>query len=198
MTKYERFLLLLGPTVMSFFYAISSPVVHIYFCQLISPRVLAIADMISLLITAIVNSTIPLENMKKLYRKNFNVIVVIDIILYALISYEGLEYPEVRFIGFAILTAITTTLWGMIIRNAINRLLNGDDLTDWQAIRESAELWAAFIGALILVIIETLPIDLCIFLQCFGNTFLGIVDMYVYRLIARKAFKEDDINGMDR
>ena len=47
MNRKQKVLLIIGPMTMSFIYAMTHPVVQIYFMRLVSSDILAIADMVS-------------------------------------------------------------------------------------------------------------------------------------------------------
>lgn len=84
MTDREKFLVLIGPVVVSIVFAATSPTIHIYFMQLISSKVLAIANMLEMSCAALVNFSVPMGKMKALYRKYFAVIVLIDVICFCI------------------------------------------------------------------------------------------------------------------
>jgi len=182
MTKQEKFWYLIGPVMFSFVYAATFPIVNIYFVSIISPRVLAAANLLGTILSAFVNWSIPKANMKEWYRKHFLYIVIIDMICFWCISFCGLEYPEVRFLGFAVLNAVSTCLWVMVMRNVANRIIvDGDERTDFDALNECSTLIACFCGAVLALIFVDIPVECCIVLQCLSNMFMGITDLYAFR-----------------
>ena len=54
--------------LVSFMYALTSPVIHIYFIKQIGPNILAVTNMLSVGLAAVVNSTVPNNKIKELYR----------------------------------------------------------------------------------------------------------------------------------
>lgn len=183
MTDRTKWLLLFGPTLTSFVYAATSPTVHIYFISLISPQILALSNLINVGLGAIINTTI--VSLREMYRKYFLQIILIDVICFWCISIAGIEYPVVRFIGLAILFAISTTLWAMIMKDAINGILSGPKLTKWQALLESYDLYGAFLGGIIAVFAVDLDVEMCIMAQCTANALMGAADFVAYRRIGR-------------
>ena len=181
---------LVGPVVLSVIYAATSPIINIYFMQLISSKVLAIANMLGMICATLVNFSVPIGKMKELYRKNFTFIVLIDIICYCIISFTGLEYPEIRFIGFALLNAVSTTLWWTIMNNAINRRIKSDELTDWQAFEKSLELVGSIVGCIIAIFFTDIPIEYCIGAQCIANIFMGITDLKAFQMLSKKTYMQ--------
>ena len=87
------------------------------------------------------------------------------------------------------MNAVTSTLWGAVIQDRINNVLHGSELTDWSALLSSYRLYAALIGSALLFIIVSMPIEIAIGLQCFGNTAMGLLDIKAYKLL-----KEDQNN----
>ena len=186
MTRREKFWYLIGPVIMSFTYAATFPIISVYFYSLVSPRVLAISNIIGTGLSAVVNWTIPMDNMKELYRKNFIWIVLLDVTVFCIVSFTGYEYPEVRFIGFSILNAVSTCLWVMVMRNLANRIIeDGDDRTDFDALNRCTELWACFFGAIFAVTFTEIPVEYCIAAQCFANLTMGATDLYTFKILKR-------------
>ena len=129
------------------------------------------------------------EKIMNIYRRHFNIIVVVDMVLFAVISGLSTEMIVVRFLGFSVLNAVTSTLWGAVIQDRINNVLHGSELTDWSALLSAYKLYAALIGSALLFIIVSMPIEVAIGLQCFGNTAMGLLDIKAYKLL-----KEDQNN----
>lgn len=134
MDKITKISIIIGPVMTAIVFAATSPTIHLYFMQLVSIEVLSIADTLQIALAAIVNSTIPNDKAKELYRRHFYDIVVVDVVCYSAISYGSLLDPTIRFIGLAIVNSVSTVLWCTILKNAINRVLQGDKLTDWNSL----------------------------------------------------------------
>lgn len=174
--------------LVSFMYALTSPVIHIYFIKQIGPDILAITNMLSVGLAAVVNSTVPNDKIKELYRRNFITIVVVDVLCFCAFSILGMEYAAIRFIGFAVLDAVSTNLWVVIIKNSINRCISGDKLTDWDALSKSCALYAGFVGGIIAFLCSDMftdYIELCILGQCICNLTMGITDIKAFKRLER-------------
>lgn len=186
LTKRQSFWLIIGPTVMMFAYALTSPVVHIYFMKLVDPQVLAVANMLSVGLAAIVNATVTKDKFLSWYRKHFFWIVSLDIISYVVICYTGTEYDAtIRFIGLAITDAVSTTLWAVVMRSAVNDVLDGDRLTKWSSLSDGYKLAASFLGGAILFFLVDMPIETALLIQCAANLFCGITDTHAYNRLAK-------------
>ena len=189
MRSLTKNMLLVGPIVSSFIIALVTPVIQVYFMKLVSTQILTVSNMLALGLGAVTNSSIRREKIMAIYRSHFNIIVVVDMILFAVISGLSTEMIVVRFLGFSILNAVTSTLWGVVIQDRINNVLHGSELTDWSALLSAYRLYAALIGSALLFIIVSIPIEVAIALQCFGNTAMGLLDIKAYKLL-----KEDQNN----
>ena len=183
MSFRTKFYLLFGVVIMDLVYAATSPIIQIHFVTLVGPSILAMANILSTGLAAVVNATIPVKRIKDWYRKHFLAIIVIDTICFALISFECMAIPEVRFIGFAILNAVSSTLWMMIMKDSINHAINGDELTSWDSMQRSINLGAALVGSIIAVIFTTMPVEACILAQCIASAVMGASDWQAYKIL---------------
>lgn len=69
LTQRQNFWLIIGPAVMMFAFALTSPIVQIYFIKLVDPQVLAIANMLGIGLAAAVNATVTKDKFLNWYRK---------------------------------------------------------------------------------------------------------------------------------
>ena len=189
MRSLTKNMLLVGPVILAFIVALVTPVIQVYFMKLVSTQILTVSNMLALGLGAVTNSSIRREKIMAIYRSHFNIIVVVNMILFAVISGLSTEMIVVRFLGFSILNAVTSTLWGVVIQDRINNVLHGSELTDWNALLSAYSLYAALIGSALLFIIVSMPIEVAIALQCFGNIAMGLLDIKAYKLL-----KEDQNN----
>ena len=175
MTKRQNFWLIVGPAVMMFTFALTSPVVQIYFTKLINPQVLAIANMLGVGLAAAVNATVTKDKFLNWYRKHFLWIVSIDVTSYLIVCVIGMEYAAFRYIGLAVMDAISTTLWAVVMRGAVNDMLDGDELTKWSSFSDGFKLAASFLGGMLLFFVVDMPIETALALQCAANFFGSII-----------------------
>ena len=185
MNSKQKNWLLVGPVIFSFMMAMTTPVVHIYFMKLIDASVLAIANMISVGIAAMTNTSVTRKGFLEWYDKHFTLIVATDVLLFVVISFAGMEWATMRFIGMAIINAISTTLWICIMQNAINNTIKGQDLTIWQSLAKSYEMYASLVGGLAILLIGDIHIELAIGIQCLANLFMGLTDLRARKLLMR-------------
>ena len=185
MDKITKISIIIGPVMTAIVFAATSPTIHLYFMQLVSIEVLSIADTLQIALAAIVNSTIPNDKAKELYRRHFYDIVVVDVVCYSAISYGSLLDTTIRFIGLAIVNSVSTVLWCTILKNAINRVLQGDKLTDWNSFSASLTLYGALLGGAIAILNTNMDVQYCLFAQCFISAFMGATDSYAFKRLKR-------------
>ena len=185
MNNRQKNWLLVGPVIFSFAMAMTVPVIHIYFIRLISQNVLAISNMLAVSLAAIVNTSITKEKFLRWYDEHFTFIVVTDILLFVIVSCAGMEMAAMRYIGMAVINAISTTLWVCVMQNTINNSINGEELTIWQSLSKSYELYASLAGGLVILLIGDMHIELAIAIQCLANLFMGLTDLRARKLLLK-------------
>ena len=183
MNSKQRRWLLVGPVVFSFAMAVTTPVVHVYFMRLIDASVLAVANMLAVGIAAMTNTTVTKDKFLEWYDKHFTFIIVTDILLFVVVSYAGMEMAAMRFIGMAVINAISTTLWVCVMQNAINNTIEGQNLTIWQSLAKSYELYASLAGGLAILLIGDIHIEVAIAIQCVANLVMGLTDLKARKLL---------------
>ena len=186
MNKKQKRWLLVGPVIFSFAMAVTTPVVHVYFIRLIDASILAVANMLAVGIAAITNTTITKEKFLRWYDEHFTFIVVTDILLFVIVSCAGMEMAAMRFIGMAVINAISTTLWVCVMQNAINNTIEGQNLTIWQSLAKSYELYASLAGGLAILLIGDMHIELAIAIQCTANLLMGLTDLRAKKLLTKE------------
>ena len=184
--------LLVGPVIFSFAMAMTTPVVHVYFMRLIDASVLAVANMLAVGIAAITNTTITKEKFLEWYDKHFTFIVATDVMFFIIVSCAGMEMAAMRYIGMVVINAISTTLWVCVMQNAINNTIRGQDLTIWQSLARSYEMYGSLAGGLAILLIGDMHIELAIAIQCIANLFMGLTDLKARKLL----LKGDEKGGM--
>lgn len=183
MNSKQKNWLLIGPVIFSFAMAMTTPVVHIYFMRLIDASVLAIANMLAVGIAAMTNTSVTRKGFLEWYDKHFTLIVVTDVLLFTVISFAGMEWATIRFIGMAVINAISTTLWVCVMQNAINNTIEGKDLTIWQSLANSCEMYASLAGGLVILLIGIMDIEVAIAIQCVANLVMGLTDLKARKLL---------------
>ena len=186
MNSKQKGWLLVGPVIFSFAMAMTTPIIQVYFIRLVNPNVLAVSNMLAVGIAAITNTTITKERFLRWYDKHFTLIIVTDILLFVVVSCAGMELAAVRYIGMAVINAISTTLWVCVMQNAINNSINGEELTIWQSLSKSYELYASLAGGLVILLIGDMDIEVAIAIQCVANLVMGLTDLRAKKLLIKR------------
>ena len=192
MNSKQRRWLLIGPVIFSFAMAMTTPVIRVYFIRFVNSDILAISDMLAVGIAAITNTTITKEKFLEWYDKHFTFIVATDVMFFIIVSCAGMEMAAMRYIGMAVINAISTTLWVCVMQNAINNTIRGQDLTIWQSLARSYEMYGSLAGGLAILLIGDMHIELAIAIQCLANLFMGLTDLKAMKLL----LKGDEKGGL--
>ena len=183
MNSKQKGWLLVGPVICSFAMAMTTPVIRVYFIRFVNSDILAISDMLAVGIAAITNTTITKEKFLEWYDKHFTFIVATDVMFFIIVSCAGMEMAAMRYIGMAVINAISTTLWVCVMQNAINNTIRGQDLTIWQSLARSYEMYGSLAGGLAILLIGDMHIELAIAIQCIANLFMGLTDLKAKKLL---------------
>ena len=183
MNSKQKGWLLVGPVIFSFAMAMTTPVIRVYFIRFVNSDILAISDMLAVGIAAITNTTITKEKFLEWYDKHFTFIVATDVMFFIIVSCAGMEMAAMRYIGMAVINAISTTLWVCVMQNAINNTIRGQDLTIWQSLARSYEMYGSLAGGLAILLIGDMHIELAIAIQCIANLFMGLTDLKARKLL---------------
>ena len=192
MNSKQKGWLLVGPVIFSFAMAMTTPVIRVYFIRFVNSDILAISDMLAVGIAAITNTTITKEKFLEWYDKHFTFIVATDVMFFIIVSCAGMEMAAMRYIGMAVINAISTTLWVCVMQNAINNTIRGQDLTIWQSLARSYEMYGSLAGGLAILLIGDIHIELAIGIQCLANLFMGLTDLKARKLL----LKGDEKGGL--
>ena len=183
MNNKQKSWLLIGPVIFSFAMAMTTPIIQVYFIRLVNPNVLAVSNMLAVGLAAIVNTTITKEKFLEWYDKHFTFIVATDVMFFIIVSCAGMEMAAMRYIGMAVINAISTTLWVCVMQNAINNTIRGQDLTMWQSLANSYEMYASLAGGLVILLIGDMHIEVAIAIQCVANLAMGLTDLRARKLL---------------
>lgn len=183
MSRQLKIYLLSGSVLVSFIFALTSPIIQIYFVSRVSTEIFAAANMLSTGLAAFVNSSVTVDKIMAWYKKHFYTIVVIDLLCFCIVSFLSTEYVAVRFLGLAILNAISTNLWFVLMRNAVNNIIKGDSLTKWESFESAWTLGGQFFGAALAIYLTNIPLEICISLQCIANIIMGATDYKAWNII---------------
>ena len=186
MNSKQKGWLLIGPFIFPPAMAMTPPVIRVYFIRFVNSDILAISDMLAVGIAAITNTTITKEKFLEWYDKHFKFIVATDVTFFIIVSCAGMEMAAMRYIGMAVINAISTTLWVCVMQNAINNTIEGKDLTIWQSLANSCEMYASLAGGLVILLIGDMDIEVAIAIQCVANLVMGLTDLRAKKLLTKE------------
>ena len=69
------------------------------------------------------------------------------------------------------------------MQNAINNTIEGQNLTIWQSLAKSYELYASLAGGLAILLIGDIHIEVAIAIQCTANLIMGLTDLKARKLL---------------
>ena len=183
MPTAAKIYLLLGTGLCTCLFAFTSPVLHVYFMGRVAPRVVAWADLLSTGLAFLINASVQSDKALALYRRYFKLIVAVDVVCFGVVSFYSSECIKLRFLGFAVLNAVSGNLWVILMHNAVNNLIKGNALTKWDALSKGVGVAGSFIGALLAIWCSNMAVELCIGLQCLGNCLGGLADGKAWDLL---------------
>ena len=107
MSKTLVYLLIVNESIFCFIMAAMSPTVHLYFMRIVANDIYVLATTIGPIVAAVVSTFMVKEHVRIIMRKWFAVILIADSVGFLVLSLWGLDNPTIRFLGFAVLNAIT-------------------------------------------------------------------------------------------
>lgn len=125
--------------------------------------------------------------------KHFPTIVVIDLVIYTIISISGIYSPLIRLFGIGFINTTTTLVWRNVFRKSLNNFISGDELTHFQLAQDKYIAVASFGGAVIALVIANITNIYIIasIIMLAMSIFGGIVDLYVRKYLIENTKKED-------
>lgn len=169
-------------------FSATTPLVNIFFIQKVSTVVFSIVNWVSIIIVLVMNKILKSQKNREVLQKFFLPIIVIDTLLFFIISFAGEYYINIRFFGLAFLNGTTTAIWMCIMKSNINKVFMGDELTNFQTQQEYLISISQLIGATIAVALTKLDmgIEILMLIQIIASVIMGYFDYKVIKIIERK------------
>ena len=99
--------------------------------------------------------------------------------------YKNSEKGVVLTIPFSMNRAVSASeVYGYSLR--VKDVINGEELTIWQSLSNSYELYASLVGGLIILVLGTMNIEIAIAIECMANLFMGLTDLKARKLLMQK------------
>ena len=125
--------------------------------------------------------------------KHFPSIVLIDLIIYAIISIVGIYSPLIRLFGIGFINTTTTLVWRNVFRKSLNNFISGDELTHFELAQDKYIAVASFMGAVIALIIANVANIYIVasIIMLVMSIIGGVVDLYVRKYLIENTIKEE-------
>jgi hypothetical protein len=166
----------------------TTPVVNIYFIQRVSTYIFSVVNWVGIISIFAINWILKKQKNRDFLQDFFLLIVTLDVVGFIVVSIYGINHINFRFFGMAILNGTSTAIWGCIIRSNINRVWQGDNLTNYQTQENYLVSISEILGATLAIVVIKLDIniDILIGLQILGQLVMGIFDYKVIRSINKR------------
>ena len=169
--------------------ACSGPVIKTYMFASVSPEIVSLANIIGVALSILINGAIHSEKTMELFRRQFTWLASVHTVMFSIVSLMGESWPELRFIGFAILEAITGNLYALVFRQSMNRIWEGDELTKLQFDMKSWSLAGALIGGALVFLLD-LNVHQALWLQAITCASANICDMLFFKTMKASEKKQ--------
>jgi hypothetical protein len=163
----------------------TTPLINIFFIQQVSTMTFSIVNWMGIVLTLLMSKVLKNKNNRDTLEKFFFQIIIIDTILFMIVSFVGEYYINIRFFGLAILNGTTTAIWMCIMKSNINKVFVGDELTDLETHQDYLISIAQLIGATLAIILTRLSTDINIlmFMQIVASVVMGYFDFKTIKII---------------
>lgn len=178
-------------------FSATTPLVNIFFIQKVSTMTYSIVNWTTIIIMLLMNKILKKKDNRDLFERFFLPIIVIDTILFFIVSFVGEYYINFRFFGLAVLNGTTTAIWMCIMKSNINKVFMGDDLTNLETHQDYLISIAQLIGASAAIILTkfNLDINILMLLQIIASVSMGYFDYKTIRIIKEIGIGDKDEEG---
>lgn len=164
--------------------ACSGPVIKTYMFGQVSPETVSLANIIGVALSVLINGAIHSSRTMELFRKQFTLLATTHTVCFTVVSLMGEGWPELRFIGFAILEAITGNLYALVFRQSINRIWSGDQLTKLEFDMKSWSMVGALVGGSLVFLLD-LNVHQALWVQAITCASANICDMVFFKTMKK-------------
>lgn len=180
LTKVKAIIIIFA-TLQNVVFGFTSPTIQIYFMSLVDASTLSIANLLDAGLAGTINSFLSKNSFRKLFKKYAPIVGLIDAVVYAAIVLFSVDDPTIRFIGIAICNGTLNTIWGVMLLDSINNVIRGDDLTSFNSLNKSCNLFGSLIGSGIGFLIgSSLDINTAIILQAIIVGVNSVSELYAF------------------
>lgn len=181
MNNNIKWLMIISQAFSNLIFGFTTPIVHIYFINLVEPSIYSLANFIEAALSAIVNSLLSNQKWRHYFKQFALYFLALDSILYIIIIFLGIDYINIRFIGLAVINSLLCNIWFIMLSNTLNKNISGDTLTNFKVLQRSWMLWGSLIGSGIGIWINnSISIELALTLQAISTVIIAICDGYSF------------------
>lgn len=171
-----------GAGIYYFLISLVTPVITMYFIKLVDGSIFASINVMAIAMAAIVQTISTKEKVRKILIKLFPIIILLDSVLFVVLSVEAVSDANIRFIGMTLLSTSLTAFCGIVIDSMVNNKVNGEELTTYRTTRQAIQLWSGFAGGLLCVFfIDYITINTAIYIECLANSLYSVADFTAYK-----------------
>lgn len=184
-SKQIRNNLYIGVFINCLLFSATTPLVNIYFIQKVSTVTFSIVNWVSIVLTLLMNKILKSKGNRDILEQFFLPMIIIDTVLFLLVSFIGEYYINFRFFGLAVLNGTTTAIWMCIMKSNINNVFMGDELTNLETYQDYLISIAQLIGATIAIVLTKINIDINILMliQIIASVTMGYFDFKTIKII---------------
>jgi len=155
--------------------------------QKVSTYIYSIVNWVGIITIFLINYILKKQKNRELLQKFFLLIVILDVLGFLFVSIYGLHNINIRFFGISILNGTSSAIWMCIIKSNINKIWQGDDLTNYQTQESYLVSIAQIMGATLAIVAIKfeVSINILIGLQIFAQFIMGIFDYKVIKIVER-------------
>ena len=157
--------------------------------QKVSTYIYSIVNWVGIITIFIINYILKQQKNRELLQKFFLLIIILDVLGFLFVSICGINNVNIRFFGLAILNGTSASIWICIMKSNINKVWQGDELTNYQTQESYLESIAQIMGATLAIVVIKfgVSINVLIGLQIFAQFIMGIFDYKVIKIVEKKA-----------
>jgi len=155
--------------------------------QKVSTYIYSIVNWVGIITIFIINYILKKQKNRELLQKFFLLIVILDVLGFLFVSIYGLHNINIRFFGISILNGTSSAIWMCIMKSNINKIWQGDDLTNYQTQESYLVSIAQIMGATLAIVVIKFEININVLigLQILAQFIMGIFDYKVIKIVER-------------
>jgi len=155
--------------------------------QKVSTYIYSIVNWVGIITIFIINYILKKQKNRDLLQKFFLLIIILDVLGFLFVSIYGMNNIQIRFFGIAILNSTSSAIWICIMKSNINKIWQGEELTNYQTQESYLISIAQIMGATLAIVVVKFEVNINVLigLQIFAQFIMGIFDYKVISIVER-------------